>query len=40
MKQATFEDFGNGDEHGTAGNMSQAMSSVLVTPVLWLMCQS
>lgn len=30
----------NGDEHGTAGNMSQSMSSVLAVPSLWLMCQS
>lgn len=45
MLNVTFCDFiserwRNGDEHGTAGNMSQSMPSVLAVPVLWLMCQS
>lgn len=30
----------NGDEHGTAGNMSQAIPIVLAMLSLWLMCQS
>jgi len=35
-----FNVVGNGDEHGTAGNMSQAMPIVLAALSLWLMCQS